>query len=199
MGINDKSFQLLEWYFNTFPLSRTVLELGAQNFYQSYGRVPYGCYADQYYKAKGVTRYECIDLNGENYAMILDLSKPIDSLPTYDLVTDFGTQEHISSVMNVEDLYNCWTTKYNASSRHIISVNPKTGNWPKHGAYFFTMEFYRVLSRLTGLRVVRLEEHFAMGNSVDGWEVLCVFEKTPSSHWITLDEFQEAFEELKPV
>jgi len=197
MGINDKSFQLLEWYFNSFPMSRSVLELGAQNFYQTYGRVTSGCYADQYYKVKGVTRYDCIDLNGENYARVLDLSKPISSLGSYDLVTDFGTQEHISIKMNVEDLYNCWTTKYNASSRHIISVNPKTGNWPKHGAYFFTMDFYRVLSRLTGLHILRLEEHFAMGNSVDGWEVACVFEKTPRSKWIDLDTFQEAFAQLR--
>lgn len=197
MGINDKSFQILEWYFHTFPMTKTVLELGAQNFYHTYQSVRYGSYADMYYKVKGVTRYDCIDLNGENYAKRWDLSKPIDVREIFDLVTDFGTQEHINSEFSCESLYNCWTTKYNASSRHIISVNPKTGNWPKHGAYFFTMAFYQVLARLTGLQIVRLEEHFAMGNSKDGWEVACVFEKTPHSHWISLEEFREAFDELK--
>ena len=199
MGVHDKSLALLEWFFAKFPMTTSVLELGSQNFYQNYGSVRYGQYADAYYRLKGIRNYDCIDMNGENSAKVLDLSKPIDSIGMYDLVTDFGTQEHISPTMDIEALYNCWTTKYDAALRHIISVNPKTGHWPKHGAYFFTMDFYRVLARLTGLRIVRLEEHFAMGNSVDGWEVACVFEKTSSSHWITLDEFQEAFEELKPV
>jgi hypothetical protein len=198
MGINDKCFQLLEWYFNTFPLSSTVLELGAQIFYQNYGVLKSGCYADMYYKVKGIKRYECIDLNGENYAKKIDLSRPIELTETYDIVTDFGSQEHISPTFDVESLYNCWTTKYNASSRHILSVNPKTGNWPKHGAYYFTMSFYEVLARLTNLRIVRLEEHYAMGNITDGWEVACLLEKTPQSRWITLEEFEEAFHELKP-
>jgi hypothetical protein len=198
MGIHDKSLQLLEWFFSKYPSTTTVLELGSQNFYQTYGSARYGQYGDVYYKLKGIKKYDCIDLNGENKAKVLDLSKPIDSLASYDLVTDFGTQEHISPTMDIEALYNCWTTKYNAALHHIISVNPKTGHWPKHGAYFFTMAFYQVLARLTGLKILRLEEHFAMGNSVDGWEVACVFEKTDKSHWITLDEFREAFANVKP-
>lgn len=197
MGINDKSFQLLEWYFHTFPVTKTVLELGAQNFYHNYGLVRYGCYADAYYKVKGITRYECVDLNGENYAKKWDLSRPIEINETFDLVTDFGTQEHINPLFDIKSLYNCWTSKYNASTRHILSVNPKTGNWPKHGTYFFTKSFYEVLARLTDMRIVRLEEHFAMGNSKDGWEVACLLEKTPKSHWITVEEFEEAFSELK--
>lgn len=197
MGINDKCYQFLEWYFHTFPMTRSVLELGAQNFYQNHDPVKYGCYADMYYKIKGVTRYECIDLNGENYAKRLDLSQPVELSETFDVVTDFGTQQHISATFDVESLYNCWTTKYNTSSRHILSVNPKTGNWPNNGTYFFTKSFYEVLARMTGLRIIRLEEHFAMGNSKDGWEVACLLEKTPKSHWITLDEFQEAFTHLK--
>lgn len=197
MGINDKGFAILEWFFDSFPRTDSVLELGSQNFYHVYHSAPYGCYADKYYKLKGVKKYDCIDLNGENGAKVLDLSKPIHSLGSYDLVTDFGTQEHISSTMDVEALYNCWTTKYSSSLRHIISVNPKTGNWPLHGKYYFTTAFYDVLAKLTNMRVLKLEEHYAMGNYTDGWEVACVLEKDPSSHWITLDEFQEAFAQLK--
>ena len=199
MGINDKCFQALEWYFDTFPMTRSVLELGAQNFYQNYGSVKFGCYADQYYKVKGVTRYDCIDLIGENYAMVWDLSKPVDVTEQFDLVTDFGTQEHVSTTFDCEKLYNCWTLKYDLASRHILSVNPKTGNWPGHGAYYFTPDFYRVLSQKSGLRILRLEEHYAMGNDKDGWEVLCLLEKTPRSTWIDLELFEDAFAELSPA
>lgn len=193
MGLHDKSFAVLEWLFATYPNTKVVLELGAQNIYHNWGSVKYGMYADQYYKAKGVEHYDCIDLNGENNAKAWDLSKPIAPFGLYDLVTDLGTQEHITPEPSMEALYNCWATKYFASSRLILSANPKTGHWPKHGAYFFTMKFYEELAYLTRMRVVRLEEQFAMGNDVDGWEVCCLLEKTPSSRWISLDEFASAY------
>ena len=198
MGLHDKSFAVLEWYFATYPHITHVLELGSQNFYHNYGPVKYGMYADKYYAVKGVEHYECIDMNGENNAKVWDLSKPIAPFGLYDLVTDLGTQEHISSEMNMEALYNCWATKYFAASRHILSANPKTGNWPKHGAYFFTTKFYEELAYLTRMRIVKLEEQFAMGNDVDGWEVMCLLEKTPASRWIGLDEFATAFAWICP-
>ena len=198
MGLHDKSFAVLEWLFATYPHTTHVLELGSQNFYHNYGAVKYGMYADQYYKVKGVEHYDCIDMNGENNAKVWDLSKPIPPFALYNLVTDLGTQEHISSEMNMEALYNCWATKYFASGHLILSANPKTGNWPKHGAYFFTTKFYEELAYLTRMRIVRLEEQFAMGNDVDGWEVMCLLEKTPASRWIGLDEFASAFAWICP-
>jgi hypothetical protein len=198
MGLNDTSVEVLEWIFATYPHIKSVLELGAQNFYHTYPSVKYGDYADKYYKAKGVEHYECIDLNGENNAKVWDLSKPIAPFGLYDLVTDLGTQEHISVEMSMEALYNCWATKYFAASRLIVSANPKTGNWPKHGAYFFTTKFYEELAYLTRMRIVKLNEKPAMGNTTDGWEVMCVLEKTPASRWIGLDEFAKAFEWVCP-
>lgn len=199
MGLNDKSFEVLEWLFATYPVLKSVLELGSQNFYHNYGEARYGMYADKYYKVKGIKQYECIDLNGENNAKVWDLSKPIAPFCLYDLVTDFGTQEHIDTELNMESLYNCWTTKYHASSRFILSSNPKTGHWPKHGAYFFTAKFYEDLAGLTGMRIVRLEEQFAMGNTTDGCEIMCLLEKTPSSRWIEPDEFAKAFASVRSV
>jgi hypothetical protein len=193
MGLNDTSVEVLEWIFATYPHIKSVLELGSQNFYHTYPSVKYGDYADKYYKAKGVTTYECIDLNGENDAKVWDLSKPIAPFGVYDLVTDFGTQEHISTEMSMEALYNCWATKYFASSRFIVSANPKTGNWPGHGAYFFTPKFYEELAFQTRMRIVKLNEKPAMGNTTDGWEIMCLLEKTPASRWISPDEFATAF------
>jgi hypothetical protein len=198
MGLHDKSFDVLQWIFATHPYMKSVLELGSQNIYHNWGSVKYGDYADKYYKIKGVEHYDCIDLNGENNAKVWDLSQPIAPFGLYDLVTDFGTQEHISVEMSMEALYNCWSTKYFAASRLIVSANPKTGNWPGHGAYFFTTKFYEELAHLTRMRIVRLEEQFAMGNDKDGWEVMCVLEKTPASRWIGRDEFASAFAWVYP-
>jgi hypothetical protein len=218
MGIHDRSLEMLEWVFSRYPIE-SVLELGAQNFYQNYKTVYYGSYADQYYKLKGVTTYTCVDLNRENGAIPADLSVP-QVLPKADIVTDFGTSEHVAAFTAEEEgnatdekndtwkkseehvagmtaLYNCWTTKYNSARNLIISSNPATGNWPGHGHFYYTPRFYEVLSQLTGMTIVLLEEPYAMGNYKDGKEISCVL-NVRGSHWITLNEFAKAFEHIYP-
>jgi hypothetical protein len=218
MGINDKNFEMLEGIFERYPIT-TVLELGAQNFYQSYKNVRYGSYASEYYKSKGVQEYQCIDLNGENNALRLDLSIP-HILRKFDMVTDFGTSEHVGAftreqeelatdkkndtwknspdhLAGIQALYNCWTTKYNASRILIASANPATGHWPAHGHFYYTPEFYKVLASLTGMTPVYIGEHYAMGNYESGKEVCCVL-NVRGSHWISLEEFSKAFEHIYP-
>lgn len=218
MGINDKNLEILEGAFARYPIT-SVLELGAQNFYQNYGPVRYGTYASSYYMIKGVQEYKCIDLNGENNAIRLDLSIP-HVLPKFDMVTDFGTSEHIgmftkedesrdvdlkndtwknspNHVAGMEALYNCWTTKYNAAKVLIVSANPATGHWPGHGHFYYTIDFYKVLASLTGMTLVYIGEHYPMGNVKDGKEVCCVL-NVRGSHWISLEDFAKAFEHIYP-
>jgi hypothetical protein len=194
MGINDSSFQTLEWLFQHYSI-KTLFELGSQNFYQTYGTIEYGCYADKYYRAKGVETYVCVDINGENNAIVWDLSKPQPMHQTFDLVTDFGTCEHIAPY-DVKALYNCWMLKFEASHSLILSSNPAKGHWKGHGYYYFTPEFYQVLASLTNMQIVKLHEPFAMGNTIDGKETQCLLQKTSASHWITLDEFKQAFQHV---
>lgn len=195
MGIGDKNLELLEFVFDNYDI-KTVIELGAQNFYNNYKNIKYGEFADKYYNLKGVTHYENIDICGDNNSLVFDLTKPVLLHRTYDMVTDFGTCEHISTTCDIEKLYICWTTKYNASKLLIVSSNPSTGHWPKHGGYFFTTDFYKKLSELTNTKIVKLDYHFSMGNYVDGREVGCILEKTPNSKWISIDDFSLAFKHV---
>ena len=198
MGINDVNFYTLEGIFSQFPV-KSVLELGAQNFYHNTPTVKYGCYADQYYKSKGVTQYTCIDVNAENGALDLDLSVP-HSLGKFDLVTDFGTSEHINRYDNPEALYNCWTTKFNATNSVIVSSNPASGHWPGHGAYYYTLMFYQALASCTNLQIIKLGEQYAMGNYIDGKEITCVLLKTTESHWLSLEDFTSTvYQHIKPI
>lgn len=219
MGINDTSLGLLEYVFQTTP-PKSVLELGAQRFYQPYPGVPYEGYASTYYQRKGVTSYRCIDLNGENGALQLDLSQP-QTIPPADLVTDFGTSEHVAAftvdqehaandhlndtwkhqdghLAGMEAFYNCWTTKYRASSHLIASCNPAAGHWPKHGHFYYTEPFYTALCSLTGMQPIVLTTRAALGNAVSGKEV-CSLLDVRGSHWISLTEFKTAFEYISPV
>jgi hypothetical protein len=217
MGINDMNLQALEFLFTHYKI-KSVLELGAQTFYQNYKSIPYGVYASDYYKLKGVESYTCIDLNNENGALNLDLSIP-QTIGKFDMVTDFGTSEHIAGydaedetktefdgnntwkhssnhIAGLQAFYNCWKTKYDNTNMLIISSNPATGHWKGHGHFYYTTQFYEKLCELTGMKRVMLEEHFAMGNYIDGKEICCVMD-VHGSHWITIDEFKSAFQYIK--
>jgi len=97
---------------NRFKSGSSVIELGAQDIHVSdkeyshimkkivtKNKMNLDKTAAQFYNALGIKKYVCIDLNGKNRALPLDLSLPIDTasidgLP-FELVTDFGTIEHL--------------------------------------------------------------------------------------------------------
>ncbi len=147
-----------------------ILELGNQNIY--FGD-EYGSSAKPYLKKLGFL-HTSVDINGQDGAEKMDLSKRIsynDIL--FDIVTDFGTSEH------VKDYYNCWYNKHNWCKLNgiIISENPKTGNWPGHGFHYLTELFYQKLAYMVGYEILEIGEHAAMSNTTDGWNIYCVLKK----------------------
>lgn len=71
----------------------------------------------------------------------------------------------------------------------MIHENPKTGNWPGHGAHYFTREFYYGLRDLMGYELIESGQHPAMGNDTDGWNIYAVLRKTENKEFITEAEF----------
>ena len=131
--------------------------------------------------------FKQIDLNGENGSSVIDLSKPMEINEQYDLVTDFGTSEHVE-----KSLYNCWANKFNLckTGGFILSENPKTGNWKGHGFHYYTLEFYEKLAEVCpSLELLFVGETPAHGNSIDGWNVYCLFRKVGES-WISAEQFK---------
>lgn len=178
---------------------KSVIELGAQ---QQYTEENYGRYMSEWFEEHGI-RYGCIDLNGENEASKADLAQPIINqsfyYPFVDLVTDFGTSEHVSefgmdyskAVFSWNAIYNCWKNKFNLVKvgGYIYSVNPKIGNWPDHGVNYYTQEFYWGLAKISDLRVLEIGEVAAMGNEIDGINVTCIMTKIGDS-FPSLEEFK---------
>jgi hypothetical protein len=168
LGITSFSLSLLEKYKGN---SKNVLELGSQNLFDKDYKDNYP-YSSEYYLSKGI-EYNCVDLNGENNALVIDLSKVNKVEKEYDLVTDFGTSEHVSDLFNVQKFIfdSC---KVGGT---IIQENPKTGSWSGHGIHYKTKEFYIELAKLSNLEIIEIGEHPAMGNNTDGWNVYCVMKK----------------------
>lgn len=192
MGVTSKSIELIEKVLSLIEV-KEVMELGSQNLFDKHyenikhdGQHSTQPFASDYYEAKGI-KYNCIDLNGENNAYKFDLSEPIPFKEKYNLVTDFGTGEH------VKNIYQVFKTIHNLLNEGGIAIreNPKTGNWPGHGCNYMTTDIYKKLAELCGYKILLLEEHPAMSNTTDGWNVICIYQKTNDFKFISEDTFKQ--------
>ncbi len=102
-------------------------------------------------------RHVSIDLNGQNGALPLDLRKPLD-IGTFDMVTNFGTSEHVSS-KDYSGQVECWRNILGAMhiGSVLISLGPRPGinKWIRHGRWYATEVFYAELADKNGLVVER--------------------------------------------
>jgi SAM-dependent methyltransferase len=190
MGITSFSVELLNKVIEEYS-PKNVCELGAQNLYnQPLLPAPY---ANEFYEPLGID-YTCIDLSNENGALNFNLSRPIPEIwyNKFDLVTNFGTSEHVS------DLYECFKNIHNLCKKGgiVICENPKQGNWPGHGFHYLTEEFYSHLALLCRYTLIEWGEQPAMGNIIDGWNIYAIYQ-IKNGEFCTREEFEtlEYYEE----
>lgn len=192
MGVTTQNIKLIERVLKTQTI-KSVCELGAQYDYRdehirrsgSNASFTYPYFAD-YWKNHAM-KYICIDLNGENDALEWDLAEPVKTNLQFDLVTDFGTCEHIS------DIYQCFLNIHNLTKvgGTIIHINPKSDNWPVHGYHFFSIKYWNDFAKAADYEVLAIGEEAAMQNVTDGWEVYVILRKVR-------DEFIDEIEMPKP-
>lgn len=141
--------------------------------------------AKEYFTDKGY-RHTSWDINGLDGAIQIDLRSellhPENEKYKNDVVTDFGTLEHlthglINGLKNV--FYQCKVGGY------MLHKNPKTGNFPGHGHYYFTEHFWMQYAQFNNLEIVDLYEHPIYHNTKDGWEIIAVLKKTKGSEWFS--------------
>ena len=130
------------------PLPRGfhVVELGAQEL--AYGeRVP----AETLYRTLGCERYESLDGNGRG-TILHDLNLPLPAIGMFDLVTDFGTGEHVFDQAQV------WRTVHALTKvgGHIGIIRPEQG-YPGH-CYYRTDEcVFRDVAAANAYEILKLE------------------------------------------
>lgn len=169
MGITQESYDRLERN-GCLKSGIKMLELGAQN---SYCAESYGMIAKYLFENIGIdhTSWDIIPHQG---ALEMDLRKEIFTPEFYDVVTNFGTMEHMDG-----GLYYGFMNVHNHTKVGGLMVheNPKTGNWPGHGQHYFTIDFYRQLAEGNDYEILELNEEPAMGNITNGWNIACVLRK----------------------
>lgn len=89
-----------------------------------------------YFESQGVD-HTSIDIQGGFGALPLDLTQPIDLKP-FDMVTNIGTTEHVSSQEQ------CWRNIHNLTKVGgvIVSMTPLEGDWWWHGNWYPKEDFF---------------------------------------------------------
>lgn len=133
------------------PRGFSVCELGAQQMAD--GKV--GTPAEDFYRAIGCGRYVSIDANGQG-TVTADLNQPLNIgantehlLDQFDLVTDFGTGEHIFDQAQV------WRTLHELTKPggYLVIDRPAQG-YSKHCFYLVNACLLSDLVAANGYRII---------------------------------------------
>lgn len=194
MGITTDSLKRIQ-KFGILDSAKEIrmLELGCQNIYDdSFKYSAYGMIAKHWFANYDKINHKSWDILGCQLAEKVDLRIPIDVSITgkFDVITDFGTTEHIDNT-EIGGFYEAQKNIHNLCEIGgiIIHENPKTGHWIGHGCNYVTQEFYLSLIKDMEYELLELSEHFAMGNTIDGCNINCVFRKVKEKEFITKEIF----------
>jgi hypothetical protein len=147
------------------------------------------------------------DHDTQNYGCIVaDLSTPLE-LGQFDIVTDFGTSEHINAcgcawptgcfhtADNVQSLYHARRNAHNACKVGGVMIfsNPRVGHWPEHGFHNFTTEHYTELASHCDYNIIHLDNEGQSGNWENGQNVVAILMRQSAKEFLSLDEFRELY------
>jgi hypothetical protein len=125
----------------------SVCELGDQ--YVTY--VSPRVLAPHFYKSLGCAKYVSIDANGRG-TITADLNRPINGLGQFDLVTDFGTGEHVFNQAQV------WKTVHDLTKpKGYIAFDRPMQGYEGHCFYNTHECLFRDLAAANEYEVVNLE------------------------------------------
>jgi hypothetical protein len=135
MGITKKYFDL--YCKQYFEISNSILELGAQDLLVDGNSLGYfkNIYSNY--------NIESLDITGENNSLKLDLSTELYIHKQYDLITNFGTSEHVSNQ------YTCWKNIHSLLNTNgiVISEIPEIGSWKGHCKYYIDYSFFKTMNK----------------------------------------------------
>lgn len=147
----------------------------------------------RYFVAQGVAEHISIDVNGKDGALRIDLSKPIDKWDKYfDMVTNFGTAEHVSG--GIHEAYSN-IHRFTRVGGVMINVGPIRGGCPWHSPYHYDADFFKKLSDACKYRYVLGEVRVTAGrrgmsrNVLDKSLVCAVMVKENDDQFITKEQF----------
>lgn len=188
MGVTYQSFLYFHRWFRK-ENHHSICELGDQQFlvcppYKEY------TYTRTYFESIGKD-YDSIDLNGLDQSLMLDLNTDIEIKKQYDIVTDFGTLEH------VEDYYMGFKNTHRLCKIGglMIHILPAINQWPGHGSWRGDMRFYINIGKFQKYKILDVhEEPTRIGGPLSD-QVYVVYEKREENEFLS----REIFNSFGPV
>lgn len=139
-------FEMTHRALNLLGKNPKMLELGSQGI-----QVPdvNEKIAKKYFKSIGV-EHVSIDLNGMHGSLKFDLAQPIYYVNNFDIVTNFGTSEHI------HDQYMCFLNIHCFCKVGGIMIHsvPLPKHWPMHCPYHYPMKFFDELANIANYEIL---------------------------------------------
>lgn len=138
---------------------------------------------DYFNKIKKVKSHTSMDINGKNGALNIDLRKPVDSNLNFDVITNFGTTEHVESNWP-DDQYMSFKNIHDMCKVGGIMFHqvPKADNWQgknaglntAHCPYYYYEEFFKQLAEVNGYEIyLNTSWNHDIGTPVDGgWSAI---------------------------
>ncbi len=193
MGVIQPDFWLYEYYVKNYAALNGkslsdiyMLELGNQTFQDKalVRSMNLPATVKQYWESKGV-KHTSIDLNGEDGALPLDLSKPLPEkfYNAFDIVTNCGTSEH------VDNQFECWKNIHKCLKvkGFLLSANPEKGRYNEnHCDWFYDMNFFEVFADRLSYKTFLLGRILFPFNG--GYVIFTAMEKSKESEF----DFSEA-------
>ncbi len=154
MGIGPIALGVYKKIPQVWRSSKSIMELGAQDIFLTDASS-----LDFLFDMRGMPRssvgmkssrclmehlgfdYDCLDLNGENGAIVADLNTPLVMSRQYDIVTNHGTTEHVF------DQATCFSNIHNFTRKRgtMIHVNPVNG-FNSHGLFNYQPQLFRQMA-----------------------------------------------------
>jgi len=172
MGIPRDVFGHCKKYFDS---AKNILELGAQHYLVNNSVVGY-------FKNLFTYPLTSLDMNGENGSLQVDLAKDLPPMKRYDLITNFGTTEHVSNQ------YQCWKNVHTLleDGGLVISEIPEIGAWKGHCVYYVDRRFFESMS--TDFEIIEYNQNFYPEN---GNLCFCIMKKISKKFTTTKEDLMK--------
>jgi len=181
MGVTTQSLNFIQKWIK--PEYKSICEFGDQQFMSCF---PYDelSYTKIYWKNKG-WEYLSIDLNGHGNSLMIDLNKDVIIGKEFDVVSDFGTSEHIAdfymAFKNADKLCNI--------GGRMIHILPADNHWPNHGSWRARRPFFLKLGKAQKYIIYDVHEDPTQIGGKDSDQIYIVYEKMIKNQFLSREEF----------
>jgi hypothetical protein len=175
-----------------------MLELGCQNIFaypnEFHWVAKYGMLAKHFFQRFAPLQHISWDITGCQCSEKIDLrdnSLAEKYRKQFDVITDYGTTEHIENDVNIGGYYDAMKNIHEILKVGGLRIHevPATGHWKGHGFNYVNEDFFRKMADDCGYVIIEMSHHYAMNNTVSGKLVCVVMRKVHNREFISRQEF----------